>query len=210
MANTTPLQGSALYAAYDRLRRDAKRARVTRLLSAIASTSAVALEHSRLGTGGRALERWIRGSYLYRWLTSEPDPDVVVIDLRETWTVGPIIAILEWMIEPLANYWSGASLRTVLDELLELFRRAPIRFFGVIGTIVISMALVLSFATGTTSSALGVKLCLLALTFLATRIDTSWERLRDGPVGQAFKAVFEPPEPPESTPRDRTDRDDSE
>lgn len=210
MSETTPLQGSALYAVYDRLRRNAKHARVTRLSSAIASTSTVALEHSRFSRAGRALERWVRGSWLYRWLTSEPDPDVVVIDLRETWTVGPIIAVLERIIEPLGEYWSGAGLRTVLSESIARFWTAPIRLLGVVGTIVVSIALLFAFATGATASALGVELCLLALTLLATRIDTSWDRLRDGPVGRAFKAVFEPPEPPDSPPRDRTNRDDGE
>lgn len=48
---------------------------------------------------------FIRGSYCYRWLTKEPEPDVIVIDLRETHTVGPILAILERVIEPVEQAW---------------------------------------------------------------------------------------------------------
>jgi hypothetical protein len=37
----------------------------------------------------------VRASFLYRWLTAEPEPEVVVIDLRETYAVGPLLAILD-------------------------------------------------------------------------------------------------------------------
>ena len=33
------------------------------------------------------------------WLSAEPDPDVVVVDLRETITVGPIIVALDLTVE---------------------------------------------------------------------------------------------------------------
>src|SRR6056297_2605402 len=46
---------------------------------------------------------WIEGSWLYRWLTAEPDPDVIVIDLRETQIVGPILAALDWVIDRLST-----------------------------------------------------------------------------------------------------------
>jgi hypothetical protein len=34
-----------------------------------------------------------------RWLTAEPDPDVIVVDLRETVTVGPVILVLDRIVE---------------------------------------------------------------------------------------------------------------
>ena len=38
-----------------------------------------------------SLARWAGGSRLVRWFLAEPDPAVVVIDLRETYTVGPLL-----------------------------------------------------------------------------------------------------------------------
>jgi len=43
----------------------------------------------------RTAGRWLRGSWLYGWLTAEPDPEVIVIDLRETYTVGPFVRLLD-------------------------------------------------------------------------------------------------------------------
>ncbi|MFW5956632.1 MAG: hypothetical protein ACOCQY_04440 [Halorhabdus sp.] len=59
--------------------------------------------HALLGSALRVVIDWISASWLYRWLTAEPDPDVIVIDLRETVTVGPILAVLERAIALLAR-----------------------------------------------------------------------------------------------------------
>jgi hypothetical protein len=37
------------------------------------------------------------------WLTAEPDPDVVVVDLRETLTVGPVIVVVDWIVARLTD-----------------------------------------------------------------------------------------------------------
>ena len=42
-----------------------------------------------------------RCSWIGRWLTAEPDPDVIVIDLRETRTVGPFILALDYVVDRL-------------------------------------------------------------------------------------------------------------
>jgi hypothetical protein len=52
----------------------------------------------------------IRGSWLYGWLTAEPEPDVIVIDLRETRTVGPVIELLDRAIEWATPYWRASRL----------------------------------------------------------------------------------------------------
>jgi hypothetical protein len=52
----------------------------------------------------------IRSSWLYRWLTADPDPDVIVIDLRETRTVGPVIELLDRTIELATPYWRASRL----------------------------------------------------------------------------------------------------
>jgi len=59
------------------------------------------------------VEALVRHSYGYRWLTSEPDPAVIVIDLRETHTVGPFVRLLENVIEPAERAWSNSGLASV-------------------------------------------------------------------------------------------------
>lgn len=73
-------------------------------------------EHSRLNAATERLADVARSSFLYRWLTSEPDPDIVVIDLRETWTVGPFVTVLDRIGNWIGQYWRGATSRTLLER----------------------------------------------------------------------------------------------
>ncbi len=78
---------------------------LARTSTAITSRLAVAADASFLAESVRTNARWIHHSYLYRWLTKEPDPDIVVIDLRETYTVGPVIALLDRLTPVLERAW---------------------------------------------------------------------------------------------------------
>lgn len=40
------------------------------------------------------LRQWIHNAWGYRWLTAEPEPDIIVIDLRDTVVFGPILQVL--------------------------------------------------------------------------------------------------------------------
>ncbi|WP_435196407.1 hypothetical protein [Natronomonas sp. EA1] len=55
------------------------------------------------------LTAWSRGSWLYGWLTAEPDPEVIVIDLRETYTVGPVIALIDRVAGWVGPRWHGSG-----------------------------------------------------------------------------------------------------
>lgn len=72
--------------------------------------------NSRSNRVGAAIGNVARNSFLYRWLTAEPDSEVVVIDLRETWTVGPFLTVLERSVQTLGSYWAGATSRDVLER----------------------------------------------------------------------------------------------
>ncbi|WP_353635031.1 hypothetical protein ABSL23_05815 [Halobacterium sp. NMX12-1] len=77
-----------------------------------------------LESTGTRLTRVVQGSFLYRWLTAEPDPDVIVIDLRETYTVGPFIAILDRIVETFVPYYRQSLLKRGIDALTALAARA--------------------------------------------------------------------------------------
>lgn len=64
---------------------------------------------------GAALGGWVRGSWLYDWLTAEPEPEVIVIDLRETYTVGPIIAALDRVAAWVGPRWRASTPKRLLD-----------------------------------------------------------------------------------------------
>jgi len=65
----------------------------------------------------------VRDSWLYRWLTAEPDPTVVTIDLRETYTIGPVLRLLERLITPIATRWEQSRLNEVTTALGERGQR---------------------------------------------------------------------------------------
>lgn len=59
-----------------------------------------------------------KNSYLFRWLTAEPEPEVVVINLRETWTLGPVLSLLEKTVGSCQPYWCDSALSAALDEIV--------------------------------------------------------------------------------------------
>ena len=73
----------------DRLEAVAER---SRLLDALDQTGAV-------------FGRTLHSSRLYAWLTAEPDPEVIVIDLRETYTVRPVVAAIDRVAGRIGPWW---------------------------------------------------------------------------------------------------------
>ena len=158
----------------------------------IRSGSAVYSALARLGARGRQL---VVGSWLYRWLTAEPEPDVIVIDLRETWTVGPVVRLLDRAIEiavPLVQQsTTAAGCRAAHERLLE----APLRVGGIVAVAVGVTVAALS-AVGGSAASIVAGLVVAFAGLLAARDDRSWARLRETAVVETLLAAFEPPEPP--------------
>lgn len=76
---------------------------------------------SAASKGSETVERisdYVRESYLYRWLTAEPETDVVTIDLRETNTVGPFIPLIDTCIDRVTPYWESSSLKRFVNAVL--------------------------------------------------------------------------------------------
>lgn len=91
--------------------------RTARVLQAVETRVRRASEGSTLVGVAASLasraEAVVRHSYGYRWLTAEPDPSVIVIDLRETRTVGPFVRLLERVVGPVEGAWDGSVLESV-------------------------------------------------------------------------------------------------
>ncbi len=155
------------------------------------------LEGSRLYCGvtgaGERLAAYIRGSFLYRWLTAEPDPGVIVIDLRETWTVGPFIVILNWMFGATSRAAGGSRLITYANALWNRTLEAPIRMAGFTALFVAVLAVFSSLFLDQTAALLfagGLVVGTLAL--FETR---SWAELRETRPVELLIAALEPPVP---------------
>jgi hypothetical protein len=80
-----------------------------------------------LAAGRNVAERTataVRNSRLYNWLTAEPETEVIVIDLRETWTIGPFIKLLDWAIETTRPWYRESTLKDGVDAVIGLGERA--------------------------------------------------------------------------------------
>ena len=104
------------------------RSRTARALRAVRKRVTGAGDGSALIGFARSLanrgEALVRNSYCYRWLTAEPDPEVIVIDLRETRTVGPLIRLLERAIGPVKRALTGSRLASVTAAVGATFSRS--------------------------------------------------------------------------------------
>ncbi|EMA32760.1 hypothetical protein [Haloarcula japonica] len=78
---------------------------------------------SKVISAGRAVSartgEFVRKSYCYRWLTKEPDPEVIIIDLRETYAVGPFIALMDRLIPHIKDAWRHSKVGPVTRRVFE-------------------------------------------------------------------------------------------
>ncbi|MFA9417884.1 hypothetical protein [Natrinema sp. HArc-T2] len=146
---------------------------------------------------GDTLTEYVRASYCYRWLTAEPDPDVIVIDLRDTYTVGPVIRLLEAVGAVLADGYESSRIETVVRTTTETVRARPIRIAGSIGLTVTLVSLLAVTLAGALSPMLLVGHLLGAvLAVVAFRSSHSLTDVVESRPIRLLIAAFEPPEPP--------------
>ena len=155
---------------------------------------------SRIAAGGRWLATAVRHSALYRWLTAEPDPDVIVIDLRETWTVGPVIAILDWLLARFEDAAADSTGVTLAAAGVERTLAAPIRAGGLAALAVAALVGLFGIVSGG-QSAFVLAAALLAVGTLGLFEDRSWTELRQTRPVELLVAALEPPAPPDSEQR---------
>lgn len=156
---------------------------------------------------------FVTTSWLYDWLTAEPEPEVIVIDLRETRIVGLVLTILDRIFTqaerellpalPTATVTRGGYwLRSrIVDR--------PLRVASIGLAIVVNLGL-LSILTGSDDPVTPVTLLLLAALLLAARgfqSTMSLDELTSTPQYQRTTALliaaFEPPDPPASATSDQ-------
>jgi hypothetical protein len=167
---------------------------------------------SSLGRRERAMRfgTWVRrvvtNSFAYRWITTEPEPDAIVIDLREAVTVGPFVALLDQAAGWLDAAAASSSVVALGQGLLAEFRGAPVRLLGATVALGSALALFVGAVLGVVGAIVTLMLAALALAGLAgTQVAISWADLVDSRIGRLVIAGLEPPT--DSQPVDANDRD---
>ena len=155
-------------------------------------------EHSTVHRIDTTFVRWTKRSFLYTWLTTEPEPEVIVIDLRETMTVGPVIRMLDRAADSWTRFYRGSSMERAVQEGTNRLRAAPIRVLSTIVLLGVSLDLAVAVRSGQTGqSELVVRLAIFGVAVLGTRILTSWDDIQDSRAWKLLLVILEPPEPPE-------------
>lgn len=146
----------------------------------------------------RWTEAATRASFIYRWLTAEPDPDVIVIDLRDTYTVGPILALLDRLAELLVPASRRSRAISIASRTRGAVLDAPVRAASFLVLVAVITNLALTLAVGDpTRSGIVARAFLLGVATLGTRVTMPWaEFVRTRPIS-LLVAAFEPPEPAE-------------
>jgi len=144
--------------------------------------------------------RAVRSSALYRWLTTEPDPDVIVIDLRETWTVGPVIRGIDWLGAVFLTATRDSVIMHWVYSGVVAFRDRPIRIGSItIGVVMVAVGLVSAIVGSLTLQMLAVGVGVLLLAVMGTRSTRSLAEVCETRPVRLLVAAFEPPESPRDT-----------
>ena len=142
---------------------------------------------------------WVRQSFLYQWLTAEPDPEVIVIDLRETWTVGPFLQILDVVMDWLVDAAADSRAIDIAQRSITATRAAPLRAAGLAVAVVGLAVAVTGLSGGVSTTPLAVGIGLAVGGLIAMQDDRDWATLRETrPVTLAL-AALEPPDLPETS-----------
>jgi len=172
-----------------------------RTAQTIARWSDASLIYTGVRQWFRALDevclRWIRNARLYRWLTADPEPNVITVDLRDSRVLAPLLSLLERTLAVLVPAVINARTRRLAGALRRWFVAAPLHRLGV-GTVSLSgVGLAAAALTGTLTRIVAALLLGGAAVGVVLRTDRrSWRDLRTTTLGRLLVAIFVPPEPP--------------
>jgi hypothetical protein len=143
----------------------------------------------------RAGRQALAGSWLYRWLTTEPEPRVIEIDLRETWTVGPVLRALEPVLQWLQPRVETAE--SVSQRLEGAVAHRAVQLLAAFTGIML-LAIVTSLLRADASLAvIGFVTMLAAIAFLFIRIQIPWSDLGESRSARVLQSVVRLLEPPD-------------
>ncbi len=168
----------------------------------VASASTLA-ELVRIG------RRYVESSFIYRWFTTEPEPEVIVIDLRETWTVGPVIWVVDLVTGGLETGMRTSIVAKGVGRLASSVRRRPIRAASLVVLLATVGSLLVVIVTNTASEQLVLAhVVVAAFAAIGLRSRSSLAELLETRIVRTLVAAVAPPEPPEAVGNHDGGRDD--
>lgn len=175
--------------------KSASESHVSRWINIVFETGVQTLQSVVLTVTGWTAGDLVGDSLLYRWMTRDSEPEVV-IDLRETITVGPAIIIFDRAHQVLGPPGRRSRVRRVSAHLEDVFVDAPIRL-GSIGVLVaVAVSLFTPRASGAlTSTGLFVRIVIAGIAILGIRVRTSWSDITASKPARKLVAVFALPDP---------------
>lgn len=142
-------------------------------------------------------QQFVKSSRLYRWLTAEPDAEVIVIDLRETISIRSLLRQTERLIREAISVMPTSGGLRFGYQLRERFLAQPIRIISlaIVGLVLVGLLLLLGSGKEPGFSAF-LLFGVLLLAARGTQETTSWAELTESQWFETIISVFEPPEPP--------------
>ena len=142
-----------------------------------------------LGRCARGVER----SRIVRWLTREPDPDVIVIDLTESSTIGPVLRVLDRMAAALAAPARASRIRRATTRAVATVEENAVPFASAVllGVVLATLALTWKGAGPLWLAALAIA---GVAGLLGLGVDRSGAALRDSTVRRWAVATVAPPD----------------
>jgi hypothetical protein len=169
--------------------------------SVLAWIETVAKHLERLQTGSKTaalthtVVTAVVSSYLFQWLTSEPDPEVVVIDLREVWTVRPVLEVIDRMVDAYVGIRPFSRAHALATEVSATFEAAPVRTLGYALIVAVAVSTAVGLLAGSLAADdMTVALVLIGLGVLGTRVEASMQELRNTRTAELLITILEPPE----------------
>jgi hypothetical protein len=152
-------------------------------------------ERSALARIVTVVRSWVVASWLYRWLTTEPEPGEIVIDLRESVFVRPFLDVIAGVWPRARATGARSQLVTMLAETEATFEDDPVTA----GSFVVLVATVVNTAvTGLIGdlSAVGVvvRAVVIAGALLGLRLRGSPAMITDSRVIKLARATIRSPE----------------
>lgn len=162
------------------------------------------LARSALYRAAKTAETFARASFIYEWLTAEPEPAVVVVDLRDSVVLRPLLTLLDDTVETFRKTRSGSAVIRTGRETNEFVTDAPVRALSVVLLAAVAANAGLTFAMGSLDSAGAlVRLGLSLVAVVGLGNDASLDELRESGIGRLVAALLEPPEHPDHDERSR-------
>lgn len=188
-----------------------------------ADSAGEGIEQRGLKTSSRAyrfagrFQAFVMQSWLYKWLTAEPEPDLIVIDLRDTVIVGRVLSVLDQAVglidREVLTALPTAMVTRIGYRIRNRIEQRPVQIASAVFAVLMNIALFTSVTGGTSVLSIQTFSILSGLILAARGLVSpmSWNELAETTTYQVTSdviiAAFEPPEHPEELESDRKNDD---